>query len=70
MKKEYLKPYYYAVLQYKGLYKTTPKKYQTIGELKKAINGLYKNYITRDSGYPLIDYVIYECKPIERLLND
>ena len=69
MKKEYLKTYYYAIIQYKGFYIET-KKYKSLNELKVAIKGIYKYHCTREQYYPIIDYVIYEINPIKHLLDD
>ena len=69
MKKEYLKNQYYAKLQYKGFYKDSAK-YDSLEKLEKAINGMYQYYHMREYSYSLIDYVIYEIKPIKRLLNE
>lgn len=69
MKKEYLKKYYYASIQYKGFYRDT-KKYNSLEELEQALKSIYKYKITRDTCYPIIDYIIYEIKPIKRLLNE
>lgn len=68
MKKEYLKPYYYASIQYKGFYKDT-KKYKSLEELEQALKSIYKYRITANEYYPIIDYVIYKINPIKRLLT-
>ena len=69
MKKEYLRTYYYASIQYKGFYKDT-KKYNSLEELEQALKSIYKYKVTSDIYYPIIDYIIYEIKPIKRLLNE
>lgn len=68
MKKEYLRPYYYASIQYKGFYKDT-KKYKSLEELEQALKSIYKYRAIANEYYPIIDYVIYEINPIKRLLT-
>lgn len=68
MRKEYLKTYYYATIQYKGFYENT-EKYESLEKLEQDIRSIYKSTDTGMEILPIIDYIIYEIKPIKRLLT-